>query len=122
MRDSNMSARQEARCSRCSQARAFQALRHSSERRKECGMRNPTEHRQSIELILASTPPPPDSPGSSVVERQPCITGEKAVGPGFNPRPGLQKTKQQEGRSIRGSTHRPLRRELESLNRFLPYV
>jgi hypothetical protein len=26
-----------------------------------------------------------------VVERQPCIQSEKAVGPGFNPRPGLQK-------------------------------
>src|SRR6267143_1546517 len=91
MNGSNTSAQPEARCSHSSLARVSPALPRWSERPKECGTSNPTETPYSVELILASTPPTTDSPGSSVVERQPCTPSEKAVGPGFNPRPGLQK-------------------------------
>src|SRR2546428_10196572 len=91
MRDSSMSAPQEGQCSHSSRAKAFPASTRSSEPRKECGTRNPTE-RNIISrpyLSLNSThhaiAPVAQWWSDSLVFRP-----EKAVGPGFNPRPGLQ--------------------------------
>src|SRR2546425_11944108 len=91
MRDSSMSAPQEGQCSHSSRAKAFPASTRSSEPRKECGTRNPTERNIISRTYLSlssthhATAPVAQWWSDSLVFRP-----EKAVGPGFSPRPGLQ--------------------------------